>query len=451
MPPGSNFSLAYQGIESSPDHEMGLHAAVHCVGTNPAGEADGWQYSSCLYRNMCLDMASDEWLLHLPERAPHSSTVAVGVLNGAWTKKDKTRLRFTPREIHGAIPSGATWAHDHPLLSAYAARANSSGRVWLLWHSMAAHNVGHLLWDDLLPLFTLRSLFGLVDALPLQLQLHGSPLWATCDSAASHGQISSCDKKFSSWLPLLGLPSLPPPRTKALAGSGLLCFPWVASGMGMLSDHCDKLHGWVPKDYQKTCNVGKGAQYWQFRTEATHHAAAYAAATPAAAVPTPAVASSASVQRRIIFSQVSSRDQRRRINFTPYVRRARALFSTNGWRVEHANVADLSPTSQVLLAATSAIWVTPAGGGAVTATFLPRGASLILLYAYGGKPTPRATAVRQKNFSAFLDWDFFNHASYLRTAWEPMQPRDSSIERIMDQVASAIQHSETFVFDDQPH
>ena len=38
-----------------------------------------------------------------------------------------------------------------------------------------------------------------------------------------------------------------------------------------------------------------------------------------------------------------------------------------------------------MLAATSAVWVTPAGGGAVTATFLPRGASLIMLHAYGGK------------------------------------------------------------------
>ena len=217
----------------------------------PAGD---WPYRSCLFRNICLDTVRDEWVLHVPEAGQAGQypdgawpRLATGVLNPNWQRKDYERIIFSPREQVSKIPSHATWAQDQPNLAAYAQQANTSGTVWLLWHSMASQNLGHLLWDDLLPLYKLRKLFGLGSTgLPLQVKWRGGDLWATCEDAAvndgSRKQAGrdarlfgiDCGSRLAKWLPLLGLPSLPPVKTNMLQESSMVCFPWLATGTAML-------------------------------------------------------------------------------------------------------------------------------------------------------------------------------------------------------------------------
>lgn len=170
-----------------------LYSGSHCIGVSPlipsskgSDRQHDWLDRSCLYRNMCLDQRTAEWKLFVPAASttklestetPYITgglvDVAPGAVNAAWSRPDKRSFRFKPLEVPGPIPRGAAWApHEHPSLAAYANASGSSGAVWLLWHSMAAHNVGHLVWDDLIPLFTLPRLFGLgADALPLRLNL----------------------------------------------------------------------------------------------------------------------------------------------------------------------------------------------------------------------------------------------------------------------------------------
>ena len=44
-----------------------------------------------------------------------------------------------------------------------------------------------------------------------------------------------------------------------------MCAPKAAAGIGMLSDHGLKLHGWVKKDYEQTHNIGRGPVMYDFR------------------------------------------------------------------------------------------------------------------------------------------------------------------------------------------
>ena len=78
----------------------------------------------------------------------------------------------------------------------------------------------------------------------------------------------------------------------------------------------------------------------------------------------------------------------------------------------------LSLPEQVRLAQETHIFVTSCGGGVMTATFLPPGASLIVYYnSVGGYD------YKTDQFTggpARLDWDLLNNAGHLRVHWLPI-------------------------------
>eukprot|EP00968_Pinguiococcus_pyrenoidosus_P023823 scaffold4058_cov257-Pinguiococcus_pyrenoidosus.AAC.3 len=122
-----------------------------------------------------------------------------GSVNPKWTFKQgigANRLRFLPRLVPSQLPeteAGFRWASDVPELREFVSTSTdpalhlqpnnvtwvracakrsgrllhtsqqgvASGFVQVLFHSMAAFNFGHMLWDDLLPVFYLSKLFGL--------------------------------------------------------------------------------------------------------------------------------------------------------------------------------------------------------------------------------------------------------------------------------------------------
>ena len=87
-------------------------------------------------------------------------------------------------------------------------------------------------------------------------------------------------------------------------------------------------------------------------------------------------------------------------------------------------MSDLSLKDQVSIASNSAMYITAAGGGAVTGMFLPKGASLIVFYAVdGGRLRNKPTGL-----PALLDSDILNNLSYIRVHWIPMPTKfDESI------------------------
>jgi hypothetical protein len=90
--------------------------------------------------------------------------------------------------------------------------------------------------------------------------------------------------------------------------------------------------------------------------------------------------------------------------------------------VETYTFKDHSLQEQVEIASQTAIYITGCGGGAATATFLPRGSTLLLYFnEVGGQEGNKPTGL-----PARLDWDFLNNIGYFRVHWLPSQTMHSA-------------------------
>ena len=84
---------------------------------------------------------------------------------------------------------------------------------------------------------------------------------------------------------------------------------------------------------------------------------------------------------------------------------------------------DLSLKEQIQVAIESAIFVTVSGGGAVTATFLPHGSTLIVYYLEDG-----GFDFWKYNYTytpARLDWDLLANAAHLKVHWLPIKTMET--------------------------
>jgi hypothetical protein len=113
--------------------------------------------------------------------------------------------------------------------------------------------------------------------------------------------------------------------------------------------------------------------------------------------------------------------------------------------VENYTMKELSLRQQLDVTCRTAIYISLCGGGAVTAMFLPKGASVILYYAEDG-----GTSNGRMNYKpALLDWDLFNAMSHLRVHWLPRNTLKTQYDE--DALVMLIQHeidlmeSHTFV------
>jgi hypothetical protein len=187
--------------------------------------------------------------------------------------------------------------------------------------------------------------------------------------------------------------------------SKYVCARYGAAGMGMLTDHATKTHGWEPRDYKTTHNVGRGAAFYNFRNFMMNNLKI----STAPLSPEPPF--------HITFSANSSQSTARSLHFQQQIQAVEESFFRNETQIHVHSMRTLTLKDQLTLASKSAIFVTSAGGGAVTATFLPRGASLIIYYQSDGSRVNNKRTFKP----ARLDWDYFNHLSYIRVHWLPFK------------------------------
>ena len=436
---------------------------IHCIGETNADPFFwrrkrkhfdmNWATRSCRFSFLCLDWTTHEFVLRLPRdhvvfpshiesqqtvftnqsAQGHPFGVSIGGINTKWTHAAYPKLHWFPR-IDYYDPKDET----EKGASFYALPAN----VTLIpFHSLAAFNPGHLVWDDFLPLYTLMQIFHLdsssnhendnenendkdknessFDALFIRYQLPGDGLWAGCDWTELRSK--DCEFMLNKFGPLMVRnPKVLPITTQhnlnltlnekdASPKSNLVCARQGLAGLGALTDHgTDKGHGWEQRDYQTMYNQGRGGQLWRFRNFMLRHLQLPITTAPPVGPP-----------YRIIFSERSSAMPHRSISFGPFVE---ALQNAADFKdvIEPLQVRmkDYSLVEQAQLVGQAAIYVTGSGGGAVTATFLPRGASLLVFYSeVGGVENNKGSGK-----PARLDWDYFNNMGYVKTHWLP-QPR----------------------------
>jgi hypothetical protein len=427
--------------------KQGVHTAPHCVGENyQKGKA--WMHRSCKFNFICFDTSTKDYVVfqspeeekiyaHLEKRPlldvsqsylkqshNQSNTVSLGGINLKWTmKKDGVpRLEWFP-EIRTADPSS--------LMPYYELSPNV---VMVPFHSMNGANPGHLVWDDFLPIFTLLTMFQLEaesDLLMMRYVLKGESrgLWASCDWKDDKRE--DCEKMHKKFLPLMmGQDPVHNLTTtenfnfqpKGDAKANLICARQGVAGMGALTDHgTNKLHGWDEEDYKSTHNHGRGGMLYEFRNYMMANIGLpldYNHKPPF----------------RVVFSEKSSNIPTRNIDFTSQIDLLRKSFNPNYVSVESYIFKDLSLSEQLEIASQTSIFITGCGGGAVTATFLPRGASVLLYYLEDGGVKDN----KETGTPARLDWDLFNNLGYLKVHWLPK--RSMQKEPDMRSLALLVQH-----------
>lgn len=401
------------------EFQEGFHSNSHCIGENFGDDA--WKYRSCQFQNLCFDTVDKEFVLFTsPEQRelekalshadlnlfwPASSmntTVSVGGLNPKWNK-EHTSLKWYPtlRDADDLKKQGGYYTLQ-------------ADKVLVPWHSLAGFNPGHLVWDDFLPIFTLLSAFDMTRK-ELALIRYDLPLamWASCQR-----QWIKCRPILTKFLPLLGteLDKTSTQNDTVLeifsndVKSKYICSPHGAAGMGMLTDHGTKLHGWVKSDYEYAFNVGRGGSMYQFRNWMVDHLLGEHNERDISKPP-----------YRIVISSKSSKTAFRNVSFSKH---AAFLKKKLGGKYEldirEVRLASMSMAEQVSLAAETSVFITMCGGGAITAMFMPKGASLLTYF------TEDVSKKKNKKHdtAARLDWDLLNHIGYLRVHWLP-RPRSS--------------------------
>jgi hypothetical protein len=212
--------------------------------------------------------------------------------------------------------------------------------------------------------------------------------------------------------------------------------------MGSLTDHgLYKAHGWEQSDYKIVHNHGRGEQLYHFRNfmlrnvniDPYYDLNSNNDNNNNNNIETRDIGSSASSQSsrhlnhntnnvdhlppskkyRIVFPQKSSDIYARSMDFIKEIRIVQEHFPNVS--VEYYIMKNLTLMEQLEITTQTSIYITLCGGGAVSAMFLPKGASVILYYSEDG-----GTRNGKRSYlPALLDYDLFNAMSYLRVHWLP--------------------------------
>jgi hypothetical protein len=463
--------------ESESSSSSSIYSQVHCVGEtyppipedfvpvnkrkrNRKAQMDAdwtWTRRSCQFSFFCFDLETREFqiyqdpkehdMLDFLQQRPHmdvsqsfvtehelainqrlnsSYAVSIGGINLKWTRAGHgvPRLKWFPRILH------------EPPKDFYALPENV---VLLPFHSLAAFNPGHLVWDDFLPIFTILKMFQLdrQELLLLRYVLPdaGMGLWASCDWGRRDKDCVHMLRKFGPMMsanPDMKIvtqrevhvnitskskTSSATTSTTSALKSNLVCARNGLAGLGALTDHgADKGHGWEPEDYRSVHNHGRAGLFWDFRLFLMENLGI--------------------VQKnpwndhkpfKIIFSSQSSSQASRSITFDSELQYLRDQLDPNLAVVEEHIMSEYSLKEQAEMVSQTAIYVTGSGGGAVSATFLPRGASLLVYYhGEGGFVNNKSTGD-----PARLDWDMFNNMGYLRVHWIPIESKMEDVPALM--------------------
>jgi hypothetical protein len=418
-----------------------FHSSVHCVGETHNPDT-AWMYRSCEFTNLCLDIQTKEFFvvesqteqelqkhpipqayvstqLSSPNNTAGSTnlTVALGGINPRWLGKDFNqgiqKVKWFPKRV--PVPPSQYYELD-------------SNVVLVPFHSFAAHNVGHMLWDDFLPIFNLLQIFGwshlietFASSLPrklhlLLLRVDTLPLlYGTCEMRRKKAK--QCAENFEKFLPLLGVDPQTFSTLKSVqwqpkddaSPASIVCAKHAMAGLGMLTDHGLKDHGWLmPKETHSVQNTGKGALLYQFRNALLRNLDLPILPPSRTAVGSPI---------QLVLSAHSSGDPPRDVHFLNQQKVLAQAFPQLA--IQHVELSKMGLREQVELVSQTNIFVSTCGGGSMTATFLPKGASLILYYNEDGG-YDFANNFNLTGDPAFLDWDLFNNMAYLRVHWLPI-------------------------------
>jgi hypothetical protein len=457
-------------------------------------DPDAWKYTSCRYENLCWDVATKEYVLlavdnvgtndndgetstmGIPPRPP-PPMISLGGINPRWDvghgfDRNSTKLQWAP-QIRRQRMMNRRDGNNNNNKKIIIGRLDD--QILLLpFHSMAGHNVGHLLWDDLFSLYCLIRAHGLQQhylqqrlllirqSLPTNHnnnEINGrnnnneTYLYANCD--IRRNKRLACQENFVRFLPYFG--GVDPAtfsstnQVKVTGQVDVVCARTALAGLAYWTDHGTADHGWdfvVDSDSHRTGgettnvvandeagttgaaapenrhvsssphNLARGKLFYDFGQYLRSH---HHRALPNVRQSNRHSTAEQSTKQYITFSIESSRDVSRRLDFAQQIDALKQVYGVvdhNHDPVRSFLFRDLSIDEQMSVAATTRIFVTVCGGGAMTVTFLPRDTSVIVFYDDTGGLD--FSTLQSNGRPARLDWDLLTNASHLRVHWLPI-------------------------------
>ena len=381
-----------------------VHSEVRCIGDN--FQKTAWYYRSCLFRNMCYDLKAKEFVIYTDQKrlerndmyissSPFNKTVAGGGQPAGWFLI-AARGEFSPTIRTTHVEGFYQLTPDV---------------VWLPYFPQSACNPGHLVWDTFLPLYILMEVFDIRSLKPLLFQMSHPAESNDREYLDSH----MCPETLEKFLPLMGVFNLSKVSNESFIDasfvgerkSDLICSPISATGVGMYTDHGLNQHGQKVRDYELPHNVGRALLLRRFRQFALHNALI------------PDIGIQANKTFTVTFSVSSSTAPQRNTHFTKQIKAVHDAFAITALTdvsIKAVALRKLTLQEQISLCTQSAVFVTAGGGGTVTATFLPKGATLIIFY-----------HEREEDGMAIkMDWDLWNHYADIKVHWLPLKSMDKS-------------------------
>ncbi len=435
----------------------------------------GWMYRTCEFENLCYDTSVRQYVAIKTTGVKDDDeflSVSIGGINPRWintAKHNKTTSHLLD-DIYNSDIRKVKWKPNTILqpndVSSYYRMDDEY--IFLPFHSMAGHNVGHLIWDDLYAIYTALRLRNDMDAHDMQhhpkylflrhvleessnstTTTTPQQLYANCD--VRRNKRIQCKNNFDRFLPLFGQVESSTFRTSktsqlnvsyegsekgnaattTTSSSSLVCFDKTIVGIGMLTDHGWNDHGWdTPQSMDPPHNLGRGRLFFDF-TQYLIHQPVTTTATSALTQSTRSTTNDPRSVSQITFSIESSRDWSRRLNFTNHINAVTARIAEDSSNrtiplvVQSYRMYELSLTEQMDVARNTNIFVSVCGGGSMTTTFLPRNTVVILFYDPDSGHDYYNNEVHPNGGPARLDWDLLNNAAHLRVHWLPISSMDT--------------------------
>eukprot|EP00977_Amphora_coffeiformis_P018468 scaffold6506_cov171-Amphora_coffeaeformis.AAC.16 len=373
---------------------------VHCVGENFLPNT--WIWKSCQFHHLCWEPAAHKFILHtlaprqnMTRISPYarSSTdpwthqVSVSALQPAWIAEQ--RYQWFPEIVVDTAESDDDDDYD---------QVNDAVWIPMAFDPALLQRPSSILFDILLPIYTLASLFGWEDRPILLTPMNASVCFDNQGTLPS----SSCyPDSLQPYLDLIHLAPLP-----TITTTRPLCARRAAAGVGGLSDHGHKRHGERPADYQTSHNVGKGPLFWKFRQYLLENAGIVEGNVVKSSHHTPPSV-------RLV---LASMDNSTTLSFPTQMSYLQQNITADTFTVQQATLDGFSLRDRLTLAVYTSFWIARVGEASIPAFFLPRGGTLILYY---------QSRIIKTNRPVMWHWDLWNHASHLVVHWLPEETMDT--------------------------
>lgn len=407
---------------------------LHCVAEDY--QSDNWMLRSCHFTFMCFnidtkdyqiysrpeDVALKQWtnqrpLMDLQETLIHNgTTLSLGGIRRVWdSTTERKRLEYFP-SIMTTPPSKFYTLPEKTIM--------------IPFHSTAGWDPFHLLWDDFVSVFNLMYIFQLQDYDPLLLrhQFRDDALPGSCDD---HTKQADCEMMLRKYMPLLmGPPTILTSQLDAKLQvnsnlepeSNLVCAKHGLIGTGALTDHgTHKTNDWNKGHEGIAHNHGRGDLFWKFR---------------AFCLANLGLGNSVKAQApyKVLFAISSSTDAPHNLNYDALKGMLEHNLDFKISTIESFIWKKLPLLDQVRMAKAASVFIAFSFEEAAAATFLPRGATLILMY----------DETKPNGGLALQNWDLFNNLSYLRVHWFPIgtigtaEDSQTLLRVVMDALANLV-------------